>query len=521
MREWSELGDCARLVNTAAVEPRDYQINIARSVFTGRNTLVILPTGLGKTLIAVFAIANAIASGKRALILAPTKPLSEQHHKSLEALLNIDKENILLLTGSVSAKQRRGLVKSAKVIAATPQTISNDLKAGRMSLEDFGVVIFDECHKAAGRYAYTYIAEECSLNGVQLIGLTASPGSKKEKVDALIKALNIQNIEIRMSSDPDVERYVFGKEVTTIHVDKNMHIDTVLGQLKPVITEHLETLYKYGLSPFKDFERMPKGRLLQIGDNIKKLQAKNYKFMALFNYVYVLDLVHAYDLAATEGLYPFVSYIESLRNREQKSRVVLNILNNKNVVAAEWSARQALEAGGEHPKMFKVIEMIGSRYTGKSVIIFAQYRSTIKKLVDVLNKNGISARAFVGKKEGVTNASQAQVIQDFRDNKFKVLVATSIGEEGLDIPSVDVVIFYEPVASEIRNIQRKGRAGRIRYGEVMILVTKGTKDETYHMIAKMKEKKMHDLVLRIKKQLEYGNAGAGRNVLEDGQRRLA
>jgi len=67
--------------------------------------------------------------------------------------------------------------------------------------------------------------------------------------------------------------------------------------------------------------------------------------MALFNYVYVLDLVHAYDLAATEGLYPFVSYIESLRGREQKSRVVLNILNNKNVVAAELSAKQAMDAG--------------------------------------------------------------------------------------------------------------------------------------------------------------------------------
>jgi len=135
-------------------------------------------------------------------------------------------------------------------------------------------VVFDECHKAAGRYAYTYIAEECTLNGVQLLGLTASPGSKKEKVDALVAALSIQNIEVRVSSDPDVERYVFGKEVTTIHVEKNMHIDTVLGQLRPVIAEHLETLYKYGLSPFKDFERMPKGRLLEIGDNIKKLQAK-------------------------------------------------------------------------------------------------------------------------------------------------------------------------------------------------------------------------------------------------------
>ncbi len=518
---WEELGESRRLVNTQSIEPREYQINIIKSVFTGKNSLVILPTGLGKTLIAVFAIANALYNGKKAIILAPTKPLSEQHYNSLTSLMKIEKEKILFLTGGTAGSKRKKMEEDSKIIAATPQTIANDIKAGRLSLEDFGVVVFDECHRAAGRYAYTYIADECKEQGVQLIGLTASPGSKKEKVDALIKVLDVQNIEIRVYTDLDVIKYVMGKETTDIFVEKNPEINAILALLKTVIEEHLQKLYQRGLSPFKYIERLPKGRLLELGSNIKKLQASNYKFAAMFNYVYVLDLAHAYDLVATEGLHPFISYMNGLREREEKSRVVESILKNETVMQAELIAKTALAKGIEHPKMFKTIQVLKEKYEGKSAIVFVQYRSTIKKLVDLMKLNGIEARAFVGKKDGVTNASQAQVIADFRAKKFQVLVATSIGEEGLDIPSVDAVIFYEPVASEIRNIQRKGRTGRFRFGEVVILITLDTKDEAYHMIAKIKEKRMKELVLKIKEQIERGTYGGLKTNPNDKQQRLS
>jgi ERCC4-related helicase len=303
-----------------------------------------------------------------------------------------------------------------------------------------------------------------------------------------------------------------------VHVDKTTEIDAIMSLLKPVIEEHLQKLYEKGLSPFKYIERLPKGRLIELGNNIKKIHASGYRFSAMFNYVYVLDLLHAYDLAATEGLYPFVAYMQGLRNRESKSRVVESILKNNSVVQAESIATDALAKGSEHPKMFKAIQIIKENYDNKSVIVFVQYRSTIKKLVDLMRLNGIEARGFVGKKEGVTNVDQAHIISDFRAGRFKVLVATSIGEEGLDIPAVDAVIFYEPVVSEIRNIQRKGRTARFRYGEVVILITKDTKDEAYHMIAKMKERKMKELVMRIKSQLDRGTYGF--RAVDDKQHRL-
>jgi Fanconi anemia group M protein len=509
---WSELSPYDGLVRTELIEPRDYQINIAKSIYSGSNTLVVLPTGLGKTLIAIFVIAKALHEGKKAILLAPTKPLSEQHHKSLETLLNIEKSQILLLTGELTGRKRKALENGARVIAATPQTVANDLKAGRLDFDDIGVVIFDECHKTVGRYAYTYIADHCKENSVQAVGLTASPGSNREKIMKIVDVLGVQNIEIRISTDPDVEPYVMGKTIRTHYVEKSPELNAILAELKPVIDQHLHRLYTRGLTYTDDITKLPKGRLLEIGDNIKKIQADNYRFMAMYSYVHVLDLEHAYNLAASEGLYPFVSYFDSLQSRENKSRTVSSILKNENVAGAIRRAKEALAEGREHPKMFELIKLIKADYPHSALIIFAQYRSTIKKITELLNAAGITARAFVGKGDGITQENQKQVIQDFRDGAFKVLVATSIGEEGLDIPSVDAVVFYEPVPSEIRNIQRKGRAGRLAYGEVVILVTKGTKDETYLMISRNRERRMREIVLAIKDVVERRGAGQRRGV---------
>ena len=499
---WGDLAPYDRLVNTSVIEPRAYQINIAKSVYSGRNSLVILPTGLGKTIIAVFAIARALCEGKKALILAPTKPLSEQHFQSLAKLLNTDKESMLLLTGSIRKSKRNELVSNAKVIVATPQTFANDLKNGHINLEDYGLVVFDECHKAVGRYAYTYIADECKVRGVQTLGLTASPGSDRKKINALIETLGIENIEIRISTDLDVEQYVMRNDVSVFSVDKTPTMTAILDLLKPVIDRHLSNLYTHGLSPFRSFENLPKGRLLQIGDAIRKIEAKNYKFMGIFDYVYVLNLSHAYDLLGSEGIHPFLHYMDSLEAREEKSRALKSILSNESVIAATKLARAALERGEEHPKVGMVVSLLKRELNGQHVIVFAQYRSTARMLTRILTTNEIAAKEFVGKGVGVTQAQQQAILAAFRDSEFNVLVATSIGEEGLDVPAVDAVVFYEPIPSEIRNIQRKGRAGRMKLGRIFILVAKGTKDEAYLFISRVKERRMRDNIARIKERMD-------------------
>jgi Fanconi anemia group M protein len=206
--------------------------------------------------------------------------------------------------------------------------------------------------------------------------------------------------------------------------------------------------------------------------------------------------------------------MDSLLAREEKSRAVQNLLNNKNIVAAMQLAKEALKRGEEHEKVKYAMEIL-RKYRDKSAIVFVQYRSTIKMLVDTFNKNGFESMAFVGKKEGVTQEKQKKVIEEFRARKFNVLVASSIGEEGLDIPSVDLVIFYEPIPNEIRNIQRKGRTARFRAGDVYVLVAQDTKDEIYLYISAAREKRMLYLINSINREL------ARQAAQRDGQTKLA
>jgi Fanconi anemia group M protein len=497
---WQKLGEVANLLNLEGVEFREYQFNIIKSVLDRGSTLVVLPTGLGKTLIGAAVIADALSNGKRALLFSPTKPLAEQHYNTLKSLLKVNPYSIALLVGSVGKKERAEIEENARVIIGTPQMIANDLKSGIFSLEGFGVAVFDECHRAVGKYAYTYIANELAVRNSLILGLTASPGSRKDKITKLLGTLNINHIEAKISTDPDVMMYVMPKYMHVVRVQQSERIKRIAGLVKPIGVESMNSLNKMGLMSAKTFEEVPKGRLIALGNQITKITAQGFKFGALFSYIRLLNTMHAYDLLVSEGIYPFSAYMDTLDIREKKSRAVENLLANKGIISARQLAKEALAAGEEHEKVAAAIQILGD-YKDRSAIVFVQYRSTIKMLVDAFRKKGIDAMAFVGKKEGVTQETQKRVIEDFRARKFNVLVASSIGEEGLDIPSVDVVIFYEPIPNEIRNIQRKGRTGRFRAGDVYVLVAQGTKDEIYLYISAAREKRMMQLINTINREL--------------------
>jgi Fanconi anemia group M protein len=512
-QRWKQLGDAFSLMNLEGVEFREYQLNILRAIAMRGNTLVVLPTGLGKTFIGIAIMAKALSQGKKAMVLAPTKPLVEQHYSVLEKMLGIPKNEILLLTGSMGKKKRADLEASARVIVATPQTVANDLKAGVMTLDGYGAAIFDECHRAVGKYAYTYVANECAVRDILIVGLTASPGGKKERINALVGALNIRHIEARVASDSDVARYVMPKYVHIVNVELSNRVREIANALKPEMDASLGTLNSMGLLRVRGLEYLPKGRLIALGDQISRIQADNYRMGAMFSYSKLLNLVHAQDLILTEGIYPFSSYIESLYAREKKSRSLESLLKGRGMLLARESALQARRNGEEHPKVVAVLDVLKNIKDGKKAIIFAQFRSTIKMLVEYINNNGIRSAPFVGKKEGVTQEQQKQVVQDFRDGKFDVLVASSIGEEGIDIPGVDSVIFYEPIPNEIRNIQRRGRTGRFDAGNIYILVARGTKDQIYLRVSEQREMKMLYLVRTINAKLDASMPSQGQSTL--------
>jgi len=191
------------------------------------------------------------------------------------------------------------------------------------------------------------------------------------------------------------------------------------------------------------------------------------------------------------------------KSRSTKVKAVKNLVSDLNFKSAVAITRNLKELKLEHPK-YEELRKLLKEHAGKRIIIFSQYRDSITNLVSEINTlPSINARIFVGqakkKNTGLTQKEQINLINEFNHNEFNVLVMSSVGEEGLDIPNVDIVIFYEPIPSAIRTIQRRGRTGRQEQGAVFVLVTKGTRDEAYRWVSFNKEKRMYTILEDLKK----------------------
>jgi len=147
------------LVKSKAIESRLYQEAIIGRA-AANDLLCVLPTGLGKTPIAIVLAVHRLEKfpGSKILVMSPTKPLTEQHLHSFRKAINLSDDDFILITGKTSPAKRQELYGKAKIIFATPQTIENDLKEKRLSLADFSLAVFDEAHHSIGDYAYPYIA---------------------------------------------------------------------------------------------------------------------------------------------------------------------------------------------------------------------------------------------------------------------------------------------------------------------------------------------------------------------------
>lgn len=476
--------------------PRAYQLAIYNSIVQHGNTLVVLPTGLGKTLIGLMLIRDRMKQG-RCLFLTPTKPLAKQHQHTIIKTLELSEKNVSFVSGEVAPNKRKGMY-DTDIIVSTPQTIKNDLESGVLALEPvFSLVIFDECHRAVGDYAYTYIAEKLRGDKTLFVGLTASPGGRRERIKEVMDALSIRNVEIRGHTDPDVAPYVQKSTVTWVPIELSQHFKDIKKELDGMTAKHAERLAGMGFPP----PLKHKGKFMELRQRILNIP-HNIKYPALVQYSILLHLLHMTELLETQGIYPVRSYLAKLKEKESKSAKLL----------LKDPALQRVEAlcqkEEDHPKMKVLVEKLKAlSASGKKVIVFVQYRSQIARIENVLKENGMRAKQFVGKKDGVTRKIQEETIAEFREGKFDVLVASSIGEEGLDIPAVDAVIFYEPIPSEIRSIQRRGRAARLKEGEIIVLMTKGTRDEYHYYASANREKRMKAILSGMqKKGNEYQRA---------------
>ncbi len=495
------------LLKKDKLELREYQTRAAQSALERGNTLVVMPTALGKTFVALLAIAHLLAqpanAKRKALFMTPTKPLAIQQTQRSRELLEIQEEEIIVVTGEMPPAKRQRAYASARVVCATPQTIENDLDKGILDLRDFCVAVFDEAHRAVGEYAYTAVGKRARQTmGLLVIALTASPGAKREKIEDVCEALGIKNIELLRSEDEDVQRFAKPVEVEWVFVNLPPQFAGVRRVLSQMLDEEARKLEEKELLPHGMRESKRFLLALQI-----RLQAKiPYTYRELSTVAKMMNLLHSIELLESQGVVTLKNFLEGLDKREKKSRAVLAIIADPRTPEIIAKCNEIIANGLDHPKVYELKRIVGAAVReGQSVIVFAHYRDSVDKLLAELNAlRDVHARFIVGRagEKGMKQEEQRSLLQDFRDKKFNVLVGTSILEEGLDLPSVDLVVFYEAVPSEIRLIQRRGRAGRIKAGKAIILIAKGTRDEAYLWSAKHKEEKMHRTLSRMSAKMD-------------------
>jgi len=491
------------LIKPDTVEQRLYQLNLAGRALEG-SSLIVLPTGLGKTIIALFVIASRLQRfGGKALILSPTKPLVDQHVAFFKKVMTLPEEEILAFTGSIAPTERGRLWAQGKLIVSTPQVIENDLLTKRISLEDVSHITFDEAHRAVGNYAYTFIAERYfeSAKNPHILGITASPGSSDEKISEVCQALHVENVAVKTETDRDVRPYVQKKEIEWLQVQLPAEMAEIRGYLEKILDDRLGVIRDLGFSAGSGKYVSKKDLLLlqkQLQGEIR-IGGDPAIFSAMSVVAEMMKVNHAVEMVETQGLETLRKYLGKLEaeaSSSSSSKAAKRLMDDLYMRKALYRVK---ECDVEHPKLELTRKIVSEQLKenpDSRVIVFTNYRDTAEIVANALSKvSGIVPIRFVGqgsrhKDKGLTQKQQAEILDKFRAGEYNVLVATSVAEEGLDIPSTDMVLFYEPIPSEIRSIQRKGRTGRQQKGRVMVLVTKGTRDEAYYWSSKNKEKRM-------------------------------
>lgn len=494
------------LVRDGTIESRLYQEVIVGNA-SQENTLVVAPTALGKTVIAVLLAAHRLEKfpESRVLMISTTRPLVNQHAHSFRRFLNVPQEEVSVFTGHTPPQERGELWKSSKVVCATPQVIENDLISAKYSLRDVSLIVFDEAHRSTGDYPYTFIATRYikEAENPLILGLTASPGGDEDRIAEVCENLFIKNIEVRTERDPDVRPYIKTTEVEWVKVDLPPAFEKIKRQLEDALKDRLQALKNLGLLR-SSAPGISKKELLRLR---AKLQANLSEggtpeaYAGLSNVAACINLAHALELLETQGLGTLQLYFE--RMQKGTSKAVKRLLRDMRVLRA-MRLTEGLAEEMHHPKLDRLVEIVKNAPKKGRIMVFTQYRDSAQKIVEALEKiPGRRAVRFVGqasrdRDKGLSQRQQLAILEKFRSGEYNILVATSVAEEGLDIPKVDMVVFYEPIPSEIRSIQRRGRTGRSRAGKVIVLMTKKTRDESFYWSSFHREKKMREILDRIK-----------------------
>ncbi|TET10828.1 MAG: DEAD/DEAH box helicase [Candidatus Thorarchaeota archaeon] len=522
------------LIRKDSVEYRSYQVNLAE-VAAKESTMIVLSTGLGKTVIAALVAAKRLSEfpDSKVLFLAPSRPLVDQQARYLRRVLDIDESLVVCLTGQDSPEQRKTMWVDSRVVVMTPQALQNDLVLRSYELQDVSLVIFDEAHRGVGNYAYTFIAELYEKQGknVRLLGLTASPGHQAEHIRKVCENLRLSHVEVRSEKSRDVREYMVTVDSEILFINLPPEIEVLKDILYSIIDVYRGPILNNGFK-LPNARRMTRKEILRTQSAVRKEIGSYTKppsslFLVIRNLTALLRIVHLLEFIGTQGLMPTHRYIqgvhEEIRNKKS-SKGVKDLLSRPEFSQFENLLEALIAKGYRHPKADAILEIVSDQLSvdlDSRILIFTRFRDTAVEVKETLEQlDSVRASRFVGQSsrgsdKGFSQKKQVEILDGFRNNEYNVLVATQVGEEGLDIPECNLVVFYDCVPSVVPYIQRRGRTGRRSPGRVVIFVAKGTHDEFYHWSVINKLKKMPKALKEAESEEDEKQTSLDEFVTED------
>ena len=492
---------------------REYQYSIvARGLY--HNMLVALPTGLGKTFIAATIMLNWFrwTSESQIVFVAPTKPLVSQQVKACFEIAGIPRSTTTMLTGGIPPGLRAEEWQNKRVFFMTPQTIINDLKTGICDPKRLVLLVVDEAHRATGGYAYVEVVNFLKRfnSSFRVLALTATPGASIEKVQEVIDGLGISRVEIRTEESIDIRQYVYKRKIETILFENSdemvMIMDLFSRALQPVLNK-LTGMNAYWakdpmtLTPFG----CNQARMRWMSSDAGRKANMGVKGMVNSIFSLLASLSHGIELLKFHGIAPFYHKVLAFRNElhsnEKKGGKYAKQINESEPFQTMMSRVQIWINNTDfvgHPKLEYLQSVVMNHFldagdgrgasdpSSTRVMVFSHYRDSAEEIARVLKRNDpmIRPHVFVGQasskgSDGMDQKKQLDIIQKFQTGIYNTLVATSIGEEGLDIGEVDLIVCYDASASPIRMLQRMGRTGRKRAGSIVVTLMKGKEEDNF------------------------------------------
>jgi ERCC4-related helicase len=509
------------MIKKNSIEFRAYQVNLAE-IAAQESTMVVLSTGLGKTVIAALLAAQRLTEhpDSKILFLAPSRPLVDQQARFLRRVIALDENQIICMTGQDPPESRREQWKETSIIVMTPQALQNDLVQRSYDLSEVSLIVYDEAHRGVGNYAYTFIAELYEKQGRTplSLGLTASPGHLPEHIQTVCENLRLTHIETRTERSPDVRDYVVQIESRVKYVTLPPEIEALRDILYSLLEHYTTPIVNHGFS-LSSTRRISRKEILKVQQLVRKeigsyTKPPRHLYMIIRNLTASLRIIYLLEFIGTQGMTPTHRYIQRMYEEIQhkkSSKGVKDLIAQEKFRQFENLLQTLIAKGHRHPKADALLEIVSEQLSvdlDSRILVFTRFRDTAVEVVETLEQlDETRVSRFVGQSsrgsdKGFSQKKQVEVLEGFRNNEFNVLVATQVGEEGLDIPECNLVVFYDCVPSVVPYIQRRGRTGRHVPGQVVIFVAKNTHDEFYHYTVLRRLKKMPKALKEVKEEPE-------------------